>query len=173
MAAAAFIIVAGLWALNVEVVVEAVDKVLVSKLTLASVSGIDRYHSFEEGIRVFLAAPLTMQLFGVGWGYTRGSNMFTTLLINVGALGLAIVVAAFLYPIFKLGNDLRSQGLKAAVLVLLVTLMIAVPEYGYPSMWLFLGIAYHEVLEIGAAPVPECAPTEAPVSSRTRECNRT
>ncbi len=99
-----------------------------------------------------------MQLFGVGWGYTRGSNMFTTLLINVGALGLAIAVAAFLYPIFKLGNDLRSQGLKAAVLVLLVTLMIAVPEYGYPSMWLFLGIAYHEVLEVRATPVPECAP---------------
>ena len=107
-AAAAFIVVAGLWALNVEVVVDAVDKVLVSKLTLASISGIDRYRSFEEGIRYFLAAPLTMQLFGVGWGYTRGSNMFTTLLINVGALGLAIAIAAFLYPIFKLGNDLRS-----------------------------------------------------------------
>ena len=171
-AAAAFIVVAGLWALNVEVVVEAVDKVLVSKLTLASISGIDRYRSFEEGVRYFLAAPLTMQLFGVGWGYTRGSNMFTTLLINVGALGLAITVAAFLYPIFKLGNDLRSQGLKAAVLVLLVTLMIAVPEYGYPSMWLFLGIAYHEILEIGAAPVPESPPAKAPASSRMRAWNR-
>ncbi len=39
--------------------------------------------------------------------------------------------------------------------MLLVTLMIAVPEYGYPSMWLFLGIAYHEILEVKATPVPE------------------
>lgn len=142
-AAAALVIVAGMWLMGVGVVADLVDKVLVSKLTLASISGADRYRSFEEGIRYFLAAPLPIQLFGVGWGYTRGSNMFTTLLVNVGAVGLALAVAAFAYPILRLGNDERSAGLKAAVLVLLVTLMVAVPEYGYPAMWVFLGIAYH------------------------------
>jgi hypothetical protein len=72
--------------------------------------------------------------------------MFTTLLVNVGAVGLVLALAAFLYPILRLGNDERSAGLKAALLVVLVTLMVAVPEYGYPSMWVFLGIAYHAVL---------------------------
>jgi hypothetical protein len=140
--AAALLALAGLWALGVDVVVALIDKVLISKLTLASMSGADRFRSFEEGIRYFLAAPPNIQLFGVGWGYTRGSNMFTTLLINVGAVGLAIALALFLYPVLALGSDARSAGLKAAVLVVLVTLMVAVPEYGYPSMWLFLGMAY-------------------------------
>jgi hypothetical protein len=176
-AAAAFLTVAGLWALDVQVVRDVVDKVLLSKLSLESISGVDRYRSFEDGIRYFLAAPLTIQLVGVGWGYTRGSNMFTTLLINVGAIGFAITIAFFLYPVVKLGNDLRSAGLKAAVLVLLATLMIAVPEYGYPSMWLFLGIAYHEVLKgrVGvpdgkAAPAPQ--PAAIGVSGRAQQGNR-
>src|SRR5262245_46694619 len=144
-AAAGLLTVAGLWALDVPVVREAVDKILLSKLTLASMSGLDRYRSFEDGIQHFVAAPLATQLLGIGWGYTRGSNMFTTLLLNVGVIGLALVIAVFIYPVLRLGDDDRSEGLKAAVLVVLVTLMIAVPEYGYPSMWLFLGIAYHGV----------------------------
>jgi hypothetical protein len=165
-AAAAFLAVAALWALGVAVVVDLVDKVLVSKLTLASMSGADRFRSFEEGVRWFLAAPLPVQLFGVGWGYTRGSNMFTTLLVNVGAVGLAAAFAAFLYPVLALGGDSRSAGLKAAVLVLLVTLMVAVPEYGYPSMWLFLAIAYHAARR--PAPEPRPAPRARYVHQRSR-----
>lgn len=163
-AAAALLIVAALWAVGVQVVVDLVDKVLVSKLTLASISGADRFRSFEEGIGFFLAAPPTIQLFGVGWGYTRGSNMFTTLLVNTGAVGLALAFAVFLYPVLALGGDARSAGLKAAVLVLLVTLMVAVPEYGYPSMWLFLGIAYNEALRNRPDPALRRARTRAPLA---------
>jgi hypothetical protein len=171
-AAAALLAVGGMWAIGVEVVVDLVDKVLISKLTLASISGADRFNSFAAGIRYFLDAPLPVQLFGVGWGYTRGSNMFTTLLINVGAVGLVAAFAFFLYPVLALGGDSRSAGLKAAVLVLLVTLMVAVPEYGYPSMWLFLGIAYSALAErrpaAARAPAQRRTPLDRAADGGTR-----
>lgn len=163
-AAAALLAVGGMWAMGVEVVADLVDKMLVSKLTLASMSGAERFRSFEEGVRYFFAASLPVQLFGVGWGYTRGSNMFTTLLVNTGAVGLGIAMAVFLYPVLALGSDSRSAGLKAAVFVVFVTLMVAVPEYGYPSIWLFLGMAYHAVGQRRTKPARGLARTRAPLA---------
>jgi hypothetical protein len=173
LTATAFAAVGAMWFAGVPVVVELVDKVLLSKLTLASLSGSDRFYSFAGGLAYFRDAPLTVQLFGIGWGYTRGSNMLTTLLVNAGAVGLAVVLAAFLYPVLALGGDARSTGLKAAVLVLLVTLMVAVPEYGYPSMWLFLGIAYFALMEKRPVPVRGTARTRAPVAGITAGRSRT
>lgn len=173
LAAAGLLTVAGLWAMDVKFVVDAVDKVLIRKFSLESVSGMARFTIFQHDIGNFLDAPLTVQLFGVGWGYTYGSTMFGTLLINAGVIGLCLATAAFLYPIFRLGNDVREQGLKAAVLVILVTLMAAVPEYGYQSTWLFLGIAYHDAL---SARRPVANPERAPavgVASHVRRVSRT
>jgi hypothetical protein len=90
--------------------------------------------------------------------------MFTTLLINVGAVGLTLAVALFLYPVLALGSDERSAGLKAAVLVVLVTLMVAVPEYGYPSIWLFLGMAYAAVAARRSATARRPARARAPLA---------
>jgi hypothetical protein len=134
------------WGTGVPVIAEAIDKVLLQKLSLQSVSSVDRFQGFQAGLRYFLDAPFPIQLFGVGFGYTRGTNMFTTLLVNSGMVGFAIATAVFAYPILALGGGEREQGLKAALAVVYVTLMVSVPEYGYLSSWLFLGIAYHEAL---------------------------
>lgn len=172
LAAAGLLTVAGLWAMDVKFVVDAVDKVLIRKFSLESVSGTARLTIFRHDIGNFLDAPLGIQLFGVGWGYTYGSTMLGTLLINAGVIGVCIAFAVFLYPIFRLGDDIREQGLKAAVLVILVTLMAAVPEYGYLSTWLFLGIAYHEALKVREVPAPERFAPIAPEPSVVQEATR-
>jgi len=173
LAAAGLLTVAGLWAMDVKFVVDAVDKVLIRKFSLESASGMARFTIFQRDIGSFLDAPLTIQLFGVGWGYTYGSTMFGTLLINAGVIGLCLATAVFLYPIFRLGDDVREQGLKAAVLVILVTLMAAVPEYGYLSTWLFLGIAYHDALSASPAVAKSTRGPAVPVASRVRSVGRT
>ena len=48
----------------------------------------------------------------------------------------------FVYPVSKLGNTEAEIGLKAAVLTMFITLMVAVPDYTHLPLSLFLGIAY-------------------------------
>jgi hypothetical protein len=114
-----------------------------AKLSASSVSGVERLGSFQGSLNFFAAAPLGVQLFGVGFGYIRSTDFFTTLLVNTGVLGLALFSFLFFYPIFKLPKTYEAVGLKSALIVIFITMMVAVPEFAYSSIWLFLGLSYH------------------------------
>lgn len=126
-------------------VLDAFDKIFATKLSFASGSGSSRLQSFEINLRYFLGEPLLTQLFGIGFGYIRATNMFATLLINLGVVGVLVVAIIFAVPLVRLGASERERGIKAALAVIFITLMLSVPEFSYLSTWLFLGIAYHEV----------------------------
>jgi hypothetical protein len=130
---------------NIEFCINAFNQLFVNKLTVSDTSGTVRYGSFEANISFFCSSSIINQLFGIGFGYIRSMDMFSTLLVNNGIVGLLIFTLLFFYPIFKLKNTDKNIGLKSAIIVIYITMMISVPEYSYLIIWLFLGIAYNQL----------------------------
>jgi hypothetical protein len=132
-----------------QVAMDFVQEMIIAKFTLSNVSGAERFANFWTSLQFFLSAPILNQLFGIGFGYIRSTDFFTTLLVNNGVIGFLLFSGIFLYPVFRLDGGRRSVGLRAALLVVYATMMIAVPEFAYLSIWLFLGIAFNTLRERG------------------------
>jgi len=128
------------------VVLQLFDRLVMEKLSGHGESGYGRLAGLLSALSLFGNLPWPNQLFGIGFGYIRSTDLFSTLLVNTGVIGLSIFIFMFIRPVFRLGNSYYEIGLKAALCVLTTTAMISVPEYSYLSTWLFLGVAYY-VLE--------------------------
>jgi hypothetical protein len=113
-----------------------------AKFSGENTSGIERLRYIQSGLGFFRISPLTIQLFGLGFGYTRSADFFSTLLVNTGLIGTLLFSVLFIYPILRLENTYRSIGLKSILIVIFIIMMISVPEFAYLSTWLFLGISY-------------------------------
>ncbi|XEC96238.1 hypothetical protein AB6A23_06745 [Paenibacillus tarimensis] len=125
-------------------------------------SGVVRQRHFENHIAFFADLPLIHQLFGVGFGYIRATNLFITFICNVGIVGFTLYVVLFLVPIIRLSNTNRNIGLKCSLIVILTTGLISVPEFAYLPMWVMLGIAYHALaLQRREARVKDYEPVQA------------
>lgn len=140
-----FSIIFILIASNIDFCINTFNQLFVNKLTASDTSGTVRYGSFEANISFFCSSSIINQLFGIGFGYIRSMDMFSTLLVNNGIVGLLIFTFLFFYPVIKLKNTDKNIGLKSAIIVIYVTMMISVPEYSYLIIWLFLGIAYNQL----------------------------
>ncbi|MES2354981.1 MAG: hypothetical protein V4568_11395 [Pseudomonadota bacterium] len=130
------------------VILKTFNALFSEKLTAQHGSGEDRFQSFLSALHLFLSLPWLNKLFGVGFGYIRSPDFFSTLLVNMGIIGMLIFLFLFLLPVFKLGNSYRELGIKAALLVVTAAALTSVPEYSYLSTWLFLGIAYHALRQM-------------------------
>ncbi|UZR94359.1 hypothetical protein [Chondrinema litorale] len=126
--------------------VEFIEISLVEKITLQNSSGTQRFDHFLIHLKYFINMPIWNQLFGIGFGYIRATNYFSCILVNNGYLGFLFLTFVFFYPIFKLKRSERNWGLKFSLIVMYITLMISVPEIFYLSIWLFLGMAYNQLL---------------------------
>nr|WP_302473985.1 O-antigen ligase family protein [Shouchella clausii] len=121
------------------------DYFILSKFSGDTISSIERTNNLTNTISFYLDLPIFNKLFGIGFGVSRSTDMFSTLLVNNGLVGLLMFLAIFLYPIVKLGKDFRSIGLRRANLITLLVMLISVPEFAYLSTWLFLAISYNQV----------------------------
>lgn len=119
------------------------DKLVVQKIEGTNISGIQRIGNFTNHIEYFIDLPFPSKLFGLGFGYVRSTDFFSTLLVNVGILGFFVYSVVFLYPILKLGSSRKEKGLKVILFFIYLVSIISVPEFSYPSAWLFLGISYN------------------------------
>lgn len=149
----AFILLGGLTAAVMGIqgnpeILKLFDSLFVEKLSGHGASGSDRFGGFRAAMTLFDELPWPNQLVGIGFGYVRSTDFFSTILVNMGIIGLIIFLLIFLIPVFKLGSTNKEIGLKSALLVLMTVAMISVPEYSYLSTWLFLGIAYKTVSQL-------------------------
>ena len=119
------------------------NELVLKKLFAISISGGVRLSNFFESLTFWWEAPLPTKIFGLGFGYIRSTDFFTTALVNNGLIGLSIYLLVFTYPILALGKGPKKFSLKATLAILLVTMLIAVTEYTYLTTWMFLGMAYH------------------------------
>ncbi len=124
-------------------------EILLSKLLQESDSGLDRFISMYKHVSYFFNLPFVIWLTGMGFGFIRSPDMFSTLLVNTGAIGFVLFSMLILYPLFALGgNSKHDVGIKCGLFTTYFIMMISVSEYSYPSLWLFVGIAYPNTLLI-------------------------
>jgi O-Antigen ligase len=128
-----------------EQIVKIFNTLVGNKLAGRDVSGSERLGNAAALMDLYASFSLPNQLFGVGFGYVRSTDMGSTLLVNSGVIGLLCFLALYLYPIFFLGRTEREIGLRAGLVVVLTAAMLSVPEFAYLSSWLFLGIAYQQL----------------------------
>ncbi len=127
--------------------VQALYTATVTKLTLQTASGIDRYENFSSALALFGDTDFLHKLFGHGFGYIRSTDGFSTLLVNTGAFGLLAYTTFFLYPLFRLRYDSDyHRGLLAATIVLYITIMVSVPEFYYLHVWFFAALVWREYI---------------------------
>ena len=124
------------------------DQMVLSKLMMKDISGGVRSTNFFNHLDIFLDLPFMNKIFGVGFGYVRSTDMFSTLLVNTGLFGFLLFLFLFLYPVLKLGKSRLDNTLRVILIIILLCMMIAVPEYSYLSTWVFLGIAYNRVFNL-------------------------
>ncbi|MES5941428.1 MULTISPECIES: hypothetical protein [unclassified Bacillus cereus group] len=121
------------------------DKTIFQKMFMKTESGIDRSNFFMEHLSYFQDSSFLTKLFGIGFGYVRSTDFFTTILVNNGIVGFCLFSLLFAYPLFTLKNSYKNMGIKMALVVIYTTMMVSIPEFSFLSIWLFLGIAYKEV----------------------------
>lgn len=120
-------------------------QMVMDKLEQKTESGSDRMLLFVESMRLwFNAAPLN-QLFGIGFGYVRSTDLFSTLLVNVGVVGTVFISALMLFPAFKLDWDPRGMALRQCCVATWTMMMVSVPEFAYLAPWTLVAMAYVRV----------------------------
>ncbi len=127
--------------LNFDGISAIIERTFVAKLSGSDESGSARASYFRANIN-FWTAPNTswmVRLFGLGFGTIRSTDLFSTLLINVGLVGLAIVGGWFVWLCAQGWNAKKRLGV--AVLGTMFILMLgAVPEFAYLPPWLLAGL---------------------------------
>ncbi|MDA1756563.1 hypothetical protein PDK30_16750 [Bacillus cereus] len=121
------------------------DKTVLQKVFMKTESGIERSNFFIEHLSYFQDSNFLTKLFGIGFGYIRSTDFFTTILVNNGIFGFCLFSLLFIYPLVTLKNSYKNVGIKMALIVIYTTMMVSIPEFSFLSIWLFLGIAYKEV----------------------------
>lgn len=112
-----------------------------------NISGMERQGSFDINMEFYEHLPVMNKLFGIGFGTIRSTDMFSTLLVNVGIVGVVIATLFFVIPILQLKRSNENTGIRIILIVIYVTMMMAVPEFAYLPTWLFLGIAYKKLAD--------------------------
>jgi hypothetical protein len=115
---------------------------VVNKVNGSNVSGAERSGMFNASLNFWMAAPVLNKLFGIGFGYIRSTDMFSTILVNNGILGVLLFSLLMLYPVFKLDWTPKAIALRQCVLAMYVMMMISVPEFSYLAPWTFVALAY-------------------------------
>ncbi|WP_168792820.1 hypothetical protein [Paraburkholderia aromaticivorans] len=118
------------------------QQMILDKIDGRNVSGVERSGFFRASMDMWAGGSLANQLFGIGFGYIRSTDLFSTLLVNTGVVGLIFVSMLILYPAFKLDWSAEGMALRQCCVTTWVMMMISVPEFSYLAPWTFVAIAY-------------------------------
>lgn len=121
-----------------------VQSVFIDKLRGSNQSGSERSGHFLSQYN-FWNEQLSIpgKLVGLGWGYVRSTDFFSTLLVNNGLFGLITFTVFYVRHAFIRIKDVlfRRYYLIALTAVFLI-MMGSVPEFAYLSLWIFLSLPF-------------------------------
>jgi hypothetical protein len=126
-------------------------QMVMDKLEGRNESGSDRMATFVASLELWMHGSPMNQLFGIGFGYIRSTDLFSTLLVNVGVVGTLFISGLMLYPAFKLDWDTRGMALRQCCVATFTMMMVSVPEFAYLAPWTFIAMAYVRVRAIKLA----------------------
>lgn len=134
------------------------DFVFSGKLEGNSVSARDRGNHFTEHLMFWSERGWFSQLFGIGFGYIRSTDFFSTLLVNTGIIGFALF-SRLVFRNMSLNIAPKNVLLcyRSGLLLMYFIMMATVPEFAYPSLWIYLALGF--VLERFSFTSPSSTPT--------------
>src|SRR6516164_6463434 len=77
---------------------------------------------------------------------STSTSAFFGLLFNCGLSGFVLFAFAFLLPVFRLASTDRGIALKTGLAVMFFLFLISVAELFLPTTWMFLGLAYWQLV---------------------------
>ncbi|QNL52046.1 hypothetical protein H8S90_10980 [Olivibacter sp. SDN3] len=119
------------------------NSVFDSKISGDSVSSRDRGGNITTHFEYWMGLGWLHQLFGIGFGYVRSTDFLTTILVNNGLVGF-IVFSCFVGKHFfvKIPDKDLAFCYAAGLAILYFIMLATVPEFAYPSLWIYLGVVY-------------------------------
>lgn len=121
-----------------------IHDMVLDKLTGSNTSGQERSHFMKDHLLFWwndmnIAGKLT----GLGFGYVRSTDFFSTLLVNNGLMGLCLFTWFFFKHAFQ---TFRNKEIKyyyqASLIATYLIMMLSVPEFSYLSLWILLASSY-------------------------------
>ncbi|MDB5120421.1 MAG: hypothetical protein JWN56_1639 [Sphingobacteriales bacterium] len=147
-----FLIVAVMLILQMEAFKVVFDRVyntvIAAKLSGETDSSKDRGGAMESHMEFWSHLPLPSKFVGIGFGYIRSTDFFSTLFLNTGIVGFVIFASLFVKNLFlKIADTDLKKCYQVATILLFFIMMATVPEFSYASLWIFLGLGF--VMEKG------------------------
>lgn len=110
------------------------------KLRIENFSGRERLDKFLLGIKILKES----NMMGVGFGTVRTTDLFSTLLANIGIVGFVLFLAYILDNLINAGKKIKISSLAKPYfyyfIVLFAIAFISVPELYFLFIWLNLSI---------------------------------
>lgn len=108
---------------------------LINKALGHGVSGSERLSSLINMIKLSFKSILI----GFGYGAIRSNDLFSTLLVNTGIIGVVLFIKLIYDSIeFSDKENEKKVGIKVAILLTIVMMFISVPEPYFAFMWIFI-----------------------------------
>ena len=120
-----------------------INDTFLDKLTGHNLSGQQRSSYFKNQLD-YWSTDLNFwgKLVGTGFGYTRSTDFFSTLLVNNGVAGVLLFTWFFFRPaLAKMSAGVQPYYLLALIATYLI-MMASVPEFAYLSLWVLLAWPY-------------------------------
>ncbi|AMR33519.1 hypothetical protein A0256_19875 [Mucilaginibacter sp. PAMC 26640] len=135
-----------------------------------SASARDRGNGFTTHLSYWASLNGFSQAFGIGFGYVRSTDFFSTIMVNNGLVGLAVFTTFVLRNLWlKIPGVLLSICYKAGLFLVYLIMMATVPEFAYPSLWIFIALGYVlqnlKTPEVTNEPVYNYAPSQKMLSN--------
>ncbi|WP_146382054.1 hypothetical protein [Mucilaginibacter pallidiroseus] len=117
--------------------------IFVGKLGGESSSSQQRSGAFTEHLFYWSTLNPLNQAFGIGFGYVRSTDFFSTLIVNNGLVGLIVFTWFTLKNIgLKIASPIISLCYKLGLVFVYLIMMASVPEFGYPSLWIYIALGF-------------------------------
>ncbi|GGH18152.1 hypothetical protein GCM10007352_28670 [Mucilaginibacter phyllosphaerae] len=117
--------------------------VFAGKIQGHAASSRDRSNAFNNHISFWASLNGFNQAFGIGFGYVRSTDFFSTIIVNNGLIGFLVFTWFVLKNIWlKIPNRLLSICYKIGLFMVYLIMMATVPEFAYPSLWIYIGLGF-------------------------------
>jgi len=108
-----------------------------------SASARDRSNGFTTHVGYWASLNGFSQAFGIGFGYVRSTDFFSTIIVNNGLIGIAVFTAFVLRNLWlHIPGKLLSICYKSGLFLVYLIMMATVPEFAYPSLWIYIALGY-------------------------------
>lgn len=107
-----------------------------SKLRVENQSGQERLEAFQILMKAFKESPLL----GVGYGSTRGKDLFSTWLSDIGLIGMG-TFCVFMFRVLKANISHTNDQFRIATMLVWGCMLVSVPEPYNLFIWIIMALA--------------------------------